>query len=78
MTRDPLYASIEELISALKYAGAEQLASILHHRMYTVAWTSRSELLDELHDVLTEGRDGLSGELKGRVQRVLDEVAHAR
>ncbi len=49
-----VYPAIEEMIQILKESGNEALASILDHRMHQVSWTSGSELLEELKDVLQD------------------------
>lgn len=53
-TIDDVYPAIEELISELKLASHSKLAGILYHRMHQVAWTVRSELFEELQNVLME------------------------
>lgn len=53
-TVNDVYPAIEELISELKLASHSKLAGILHHRMHEVAWTARSELFEELQNVLME------------------------
>jgi hypothetical protein len=46
---------VEDLIVRLRRDGATRLVAILDHRMHKVAWTSASELLEELRAVLGEG-----------------------
>lgn len=49
---EDLYPFVEDLILKLTRSGAAKLAAILDHRMHKVAWTSASELLEELRGVL--------------------------
>jgi len=53
-TVNDVYQAVNELITDLKVTGQIKLADILYHRMYLVAWTSGSELLEELQKVLME------------------------
>ena len=53
-TIEDVYPAIEELIAELKLGHQAKLALILDHRMHQVAWTSRSEIFEELQSVLTE------------------------
>lgn len=53
-TVEDVYPAIEDLIAELKPTNHSKLATILHHRMHQVAWTSRSELFEELQNVLTQ------------------------
>jgi hypothetical protein len=51
---EDLYPIVEDLILRLKRDGATRLAAILDHRMHKVAWTTASELLEELRGVLSK------------------------
>jgi hypothetical protein len=51
---DDIFAAVENLIVVLPSAGQQGVATILDHRMHRVAWTDRSELVDELRRVLRE------------------------
>jgi hypothetical protein len=42
---------VEDLILKLRRDGAGRIAAILDHRMHKIAWTSASELLEELRAV---------------------------
>jgi len=53
-TVEDIYPALDELVAELKAAGHPRLATILHHRMHQVAWTARSELFEQLQDVLAE------------------------
>ena len=59
-TIEDVYPAIEELIAELKLGSRSHLADILHHRMHLVAWTTASELLEELHCVLGEALQSAS------------------
>jgi len=54
MTIESVYRAADALITALKSGGHVELASVLDHRLHKVAWTSGSELLEELRGVLSE------------------------
>lgn len=51
---EDIYPAIKELIEELRKAKCNTLASILHHRMFKVTWTSSSELFEELVKVLDD------------------------
>ena len=51
---DDLLPMVEDLVDRLRRDGATRLAAVLDHRMHKVAWTSASELLEELRAVLRE------------------------
>lgn len=51
---EDLYPMVEDLIVMLRRDGASRFAAILDHRMHKVAWTSASELLEELRAVLDQ------------------------
>jgi hypothetical protein len=74
-TVDDVYPALEELITELKSAGEPRLAAIIQHRVYQVAWTTRSELFEELERVLAgaleTGETTLSRTLKDQIRRVL-------
>jgi len=53
-TIQDIYPAIEELIPFLREQGYTELSCILEHRMYEVAWTSATELHEELRDVLCD------------------------
>ncbi len=53
-TVDELYRAIDELIIELSAAGYSALADILNHRLHKVAWTTGSELLEELQKILSD------------------------
>ena len=47
-----VYDEIKELIAMLKVNNHAKEASVLEHRMYEVSWTTGSELLVELLEVI--------------------------
>jgi hypothetical protein len=73
-----VYPAVEEIIVNLSSQGNSRLAEILHHRMHVVAWTSGSELLEELQNVLLlalESNDeNLSDASKTQIKEVLDVI----
>jgi hypothetical protein len=74
-TVEDVYPALDEVVAKLNAAGQSRLATILHHRMHQVAWTARSELFEELRDVLTDALKSDAGklavELKQQMKRVL-------
>jgi hypothetical protein len=48
-----IYRKVDELISSLRSAGQSRLGDMLHHRLHVAAWTTSSELLEELQIVLS-------------------------
>ena len=76
-TTEEVYPAIEELIAELKLGSHSKLAAILHHRMHQVAWTTRSELFEELQSVLTKALEcetSLATPLRDQVHQVLTVV----
>jgi hypothetical protein len=49
-----IYTEVDNLILELKKQKCELLANILDHRLHRVAWTSGSELREELRKVLAK------------------------
>jgi hypothetical protein len=74
-TVDDVYPALDEVVVELNATVQSRLATILHHRMHQVAWTARSELFEELRDVLTDALKSdpgkLTVELKQQMERVL-------
>lgn len=72
---EQIFPAVDELIAELRAAGAPRLATVFHHRMHRVAWATRSELFEELQEVLTGAlnskEEPLPGALKNQVERVL-------
>lgn len=51
-TPDDVYPAVDELVSALNSLGKTELGAMLEHRVHKVAWTTRTELFEELRRVL--------------------------
>jgi predicted nucleic acid-binding Zn-ribbon protein len=49
---DDIYSDIKDLIQSLRSIGDMELSSVLDHRMTKVSWTSNSELLEEILDIM--------------------------
>jgi hypothetical protein len=49
-----IYSTVDELIAELKRINQVKLAETLYHRMHIVAWTSSSELHEELQNIFTK------------------------
>jgi len=62
-------AEIESLIAKLGSAGHRHLANILNHRIRQVAWTSGSELIDELARTLEQALQGDFGKIDPELQQ---------
>jgi hypothetical protein len=77
-TVEDVYPAIEELIVALETGNQSKLAAILHHRMHQVAWTTRTELFEELQNVFTKALQSetvsLSESVKTQLQRILQLI----
>jgi len=52
MKNHDIFTEIDQLISDLRAQNLNTLANILDHRLHRVAWTSGSELREELKKVL--------------------------
>ena len=72
---NPVYIEVESLIKLLRSQGHQRLSDILCHRMYDVAWTTGSELMDELTTVLDEAVADASC---GFDEVTLDKIAFVR
>jgi hypothetical protein len=74
-TTEDFYLALDALIVDLKAADQTQLSNILHYRVHNVAWTTRSELFEELQGVLTKALKSnelkLSKILKDHISQVL-------
>jgi bifunctional pyridoxal-dependent enzyme with beta-cystathionase and maltose regulon repressor activities len=81
-TIEDVYPAVEELIVELNRTTHSHLASILDHRMHQVAWSTGSELLEELQAVLREALDlqkeGMPESLVIQVQRVIQIIDEYR
>lgn len=75
---EDLYPIVEDLILRLKRDGATRLAAMLDHRMHKVAWTTASELLEELRAVLAKterNEEPLTEEAEAQVTQVVDGIS---
>lgn len=74
---EDLYPMVEDLILRLRRDGATRLAAILDHRMHKVAWTTASELLEELRGVLAKAdrkAEPLTEEAEAEFARVVTGI----
>ena len=69
---DDIYPAIEELIILLKNQPASKLSAIIDHRMHKVSWTTRNELLEEIHNVLKKYRG--TDVFDASISRQLDQI----
>jgi hypothetical protein len=73
---EDIYPAIDGLIKVLAQKNEQGISDVLHHRMYKVSWTFRSELFEELQGVL---KDFLLGALwPGAGYCFLSQVTHTR
>lgn len=74
LTIDDVYSAIDELITELNMAGHSKLATILYHRMHQVAWTTRSELFEELQNILVDALQSkdiaLTDTMRNHIQQI--------
>lgn len=76
---DDLYAGTDWLIRELRTAGIPAAADRLHHLLHGVAWTTSSELIGELGQVLLVIQREHASALPAEVARALGEaIARAR
>jgi hypothetical protein len=68
---EDIYPAIDELIKVLPHKNEQRLSDILKHRMYKVSWTSRSELFEELQNVL---RGFLQEKTSGFDKVIVDQI----
>ena len=70
---DDIYPAVVELIALLKQHPTSKLSAILDHRMHKVAWTTGSELLEELRSVLTKVRsdEAFDADILAQVERLI-------
>jgi hypothetical protein len=74
-TLDDLYSAVDELITELNSLNRTQLAGALSHRLHIVAWTTGSELIEELRSLLSEALSAhgepLSHAAEQKIQHIL-------
>ena len=73
---EDLYLLVEDLIIRLERDGETRLSAILDHRMHKVAWTSASELREELKRVLRNEMASVE-KLKLQTGAVMRQVSEA-
>lgn len=61
---DEFYAEIKDLTVALQRNGFPDLGKKIHHHTFEVAWTTGSELLGELVEILHDVSTQTQGELQ--------------
>ena len=75
------YTPFENLAVSLRKDGLTKEADILHHRLHVVAWTTGSELIDELSQRIKIIRkneyDRLSEESKNNFMNAVDMIRSA-
>lgn len=65
-----VFDDIDSLIERLPAAGCDRLAKVLDHRLHHVAWTTGSELREELKQVLDEAELPDDRELKESIRSI--------
>jgi len=73
-TIEDVYPALDELIIELKAAGELRLSELIHHRTHVVAWTARSELFEELQNVLGKALTSSEVKLPRLVKEQIEQV----
>lgn len=76
-TTGELYAEVDRLIANLRSVGRPRLADVLNVRVHEVAWTSGSELMEELEKVLVEALQPTSESLEPRMRQDIENILEA-
>lgn len=76
---EDIYPAIDELIIALDKSDRQRYFSkVLKHRMYEIAWTTRSELLQEiskvLKDLIENEKNNLDDAISGQIDKILNII----
>ena len=76
--KDDLYKKINQLVKDLHISGKTRLAEILDHRINKVAWTTSSELFDEIRNILNKelktDENKLSAITKDQISNLLKAI----
>ncbi len=76
--KNDLYKKLNQLIKELRASGKIRLADILDHRTNKVAWTTSSELFDEIRNILEKEQKTnaaeLSANLKDQINALLQSI----
>lgn len=75
-TASDIYPAVEELIKQLNQHPKSNLSAILNHRMHKVAWTTGSELLEELYTVLKESHSNslFDSNIQNQIKTLMDII----
>ena len=76
--KNNIYKKLNQLIKELRSSGKIRLADILDHRTNKVAWTTSSELFDEIRNILEKEQKTnaaeLSENLKDQIKTLLQSI----
>jgi hypothetical protein len=73
--KDSVYVELDNIIKELEKLNFKQLSTTFNHRIYKIAWTTRTELFDEIRSVLkAENIKLLPQELKTKIEEVLKKL----
>ena len=72
-----LYQSLDQLTGELETIGENESAATLRHRLHAVAWTSSSELLEELLALLPALSQSAKTSWPPNIQRHANDLQHA-
>lgn len=76
--KNDIYEKLNQLITGLRILGKTRLADILDHRINKVAWTTSSELFDEIRIILSKELETNENELseieKDQIKKLLKDV----
>jgi len=74
---DEIYRSLDGLVVSLREAGHSKLAATIQHRLHKVAWTTRSELFEELEVVLGRALASGSTEMPKALKQQIAQILSA-
>jgi hypothetical protein len=79
MEATDIYTELDDLIVLLRNSSNNELAAILEHRMYKVTWTSGSELLECIADILGQELRAprapkRNAEITERMREILEDI----
>jgi len=76
-TIDDVFPALDELSTELMAADHSHLAATIQHRLHKVAWTVRSELFEELRQVLSGAVQPNQPKLPEQLRTNVEQILHA-
>ena len=74
---DEIYRSLDGLVVSLREAGYSKLAATIQYRLHKIAWTTRSELFEELEVVLGRALASDGAEMPEALKRRIAQILSA-